>query len=566
MHLVFQNSCRNIICAPGKQLSDGTCQSSLKFSNVYGFKVCLRHNTTSSELLNVFTELPFDSPEYDLLDTFMTIPHLQEISFAGGQVFSFPRQGASLTDSVDHLYVFWLFSPEPVERDAVDEAMLANLTDVVNVFRNVLNSSGLDASPACTPSAFQQLLANTEEPILLWEFYSSKRRSVDGVVYLPLTPSLTCPSVELSRDDFRYDPVTRELVFGNNSDLGRVSAPLFHVSDSYSALICVSDYRRGTNATERWLQRSPPKHRLALYWVSLLSTIVSLVFLFISVVIYCLLSSLRNVAGINNLVLSIAMFGAQLFLQVGADVPMADWLCQVTGVMTHFFWLVVMLAQNVCTFHMFYTLSFPLVSHASMANPGSMTKKYVTYVLVTSATFVVATLFWQLLAGDGGGGSGYGGPRCYITTALVRVVMFALPLACTVLANLAMFVFTIVRLRAISQHVKSTRTNRTSLLLYTKLSVFTGLTWLLGFMASLLESEPLAYLFAVFQGCQGLFVFLAFLANKRVLALLRERVGGKGAGGKGWGAGSKASSQRSKATDSSGTGTTSENKTQNTSL
>ena len=501
----------------------------------------------------------------------MTIPHLQEISFAEGQVFSFPRQGASQTDSVDHLYVFWLFSPKPVERDVVDEAMLANRTDLVNVFRNVLNSSGLDASPACTPSAFQQLLGNTEEPILLWEFYSSKRLSVDGVVYLPLTPSLSCPSVELSRDEFRFDQATRELVFGNNSDLGRVSAPLFHVSDSYSALICVSDYRRGTDATKRRLQLSPPKHKLVLYWVSLLSTVVSLVFLFISIVIYCLLSSLRNVAGINNLVLSIAMFGAQLFLQVGADVPMADWLCQVTGVMTHFSWLVVMLAQNVCTFHMFYTLSFPLVSHASMANPGSMTKKYVTYVLVTSATFVVATLFWQLLAGGGGGGgggggSGYGGPRCYITTALVRIVMFALPLACTVLANLAMFIFTIVRLRAINQHVKSTRSNRISLLLYTKLSVFTGLTWLLGFMASLLESEPLAYLFAVFQGCQGLFVFLAFLANKRVLALLRERVRGKGARGKGRGAGSKASSHRSKATDSSGTGTTSENKTQNTSL
>ena len=249
-------------------------------------------------------------------------------------------------------------------------------------------------------------------------------------------------------------------------------------------------------------------------------------------------------------------------LQLGSDVPMVDWLCQATGVMTHFFWLVVMLAQNACTFHMFYTLSFPLQSHASMANPGLMTKRYVSYAIVTSAAFVVVTLAWQFGAE---GRSGYGGPVCYITKALVRVVMFALPLACTVLVNLAMFVFTIVRVHTI-RHVENTRSNRVNLVLYTKLSVFTGLTWLFGFLASLLASVPFAYVFAVSQGCQGLFVFLAFLPNKRVLHLLRKRMEGKGVRRTGRESKASTHSEAANVTGNSGISTTSESRSQNTSV
>ena len=548
---------------------------------MFGFKVCLCDSRVSGELSDVLTHLHPTHLHRRLYKTLLTNPHLQEIFFAGGQVFSFQSPDASQTDLANHLYVFRFFSSESIDRDVVDGAMLANLPDLVNVFRSVLNSSGLDVSPTCSPAAFQRLLGNdvwqAEEPDLLWDsnmyFFLKKLRLIaKSAVYLPLTKPLICPSVELGLNEFRYDPVAHELVLKNDnySDLGRVSVPLFYVSDTYSALVCLGEYRKITSE-ETWMENSnvtrtrlyaSSKHSSVFFWVSLLSIIISLVFLFISIVIYCLLPSLRTVAGINNLILTVALFGAQLFLQLGSDVPMVDWLCQVSGVMTHFFWLVVMLAQNACTFHMFYTLSFPLLSLTSMAHPGLMTKRYVVYVLMTSAAFVVVTLAWQFGAE---GHSGYGGPVCYFTKPLVRVVMFALPLACTVLVNLAMFVFTIVRLRAM-QPVESTRSNRVNLVLYTKLSVFTGLTWLFGFLASLLASVPLAYVFAVSQGCQGLFVLLAFLPNKRVLHLLRKRMEGKGVRRTGRESKASTHSEAANVTGNSGISTTSESRSQNTSV
>ncbi|XP_070198599.1 adhesion G protein-coupled receptor E2-like [Littorina saxatilis] len=312
----------------------------------------------------------------------------------------------------------------------------------------------------------------------------------------------------------------------------RIGVPHFHFNDRLEAMVCLHEYKKvhmkkdaamDIHNTLHNLQRkeAPPKYERPLYWVSLLSTIVSLFFLFISFLIYCLLSSLRTVAGINNLILTVALFVAQLLLQIVADVSMADWLCQVVGVATHFFWLVVTFAQNACTFHMFYTLSLPFRSVVTLANPALLTKKYAFYVIFMSVGFVTATLAWQFGVK---GRSGYGGSSCYITKAMVRILMFAAPLAATVLINFAMFVVTIVRLRT-QQHVESTRSNHINLVQYTKLSVFTGLTWLLGFLAAFLKSEVMQYVFAVCQGGQGLFVFLAFLANGRVLAMLRERFG-----------------------------------------
>nr|KAG5707813.1 hypothetical protein BaRGS_015973 [Batillaria attramentaria] len=232
-----------------------------------------------------------------------------------------------------------------------------------------------------------------------------------------------------------------------------------------------------------------------------------------------LVSELRHIAGINTMLLIVVLFWAQIFLQVASYADLIGWRCQAVGVATHFLWLCVVFAQNACTFHMFYTLSFPLRSHVANTKVRVMATRYIVYVLTASFVFVVAVLIWQFVSEDN---SGYGGSACYIRKFMVRVTMFALPLAVTVLLNIAMFVFTIVRLRSLSQVGSThTRSNRKNLLLYTKLSVFTGVTWLLGFLASALVSVALSYLFVVLQGCQGLFLFLAFLANKRVLTMLK---------------------------------------------
>ena len=345
---------------------------------------------------------------------------------------------------------------------------------------------------------------------------------IRNVVFLPVARPLVCASLTLDEGHFRYDPASGQLtvVRDDQSVAGVVSPPAFHVTSPRSALVCLQDFQ-----PEDADGGGDTLGDVVLFWLSLASFVVSLVFLLISFVLYCLLSSLRTVAGLNTMSLVVALFLAQLLLLLGATIPLLEgWVCEVVGALTHYCWLAVVLAQNACTFHMFYTLSFPLLSHAAMADPRLLTKKYTAYVTLTSAALVAVTLGWQWGAeGDSGyGRAGGGGGGCYIRRATVRVVMFVTPLSLTVLANLAMFLFTIFRLRRLQQ-VSHSRSERNSLLLYTKLSVLTGVTWLLGLLHAAVGGDWLAGLYVLSHGCLGLFVFLAFLANARVLAMLREK-------------------------------------------
>ena len=367
-----------------------------------------------------------------------------------------------------------------------------------------------------------------------WEgsaLYVPQYRAIGrNVVFLPASSLLQCPHLQLGREEFYYDRDTEELVLRESE--GRVGLPHYLITESYTAVVCVEEYMVAlgnmsrNNCTATPCRGScPDTGHVALYWVSLLSTIVSLVFLFISFLIYSVLPQLRTVAGCNNLLLIVVMFCSQLLLRLGVEVAMPDWLCQVMGGATHFFWLAVTFTQSACTFHMVFTLSFPFASHAAVARPAVLKGRYVMYVLAMSAMFVAVTLVWQWTEeGRSGYGRGSRDTACYITKGTVRLVTFAVPLACSVVVNVVMFVITIFSVRQTEQRVDtSTRSSKVSLVMYTKLSLFTGFTWLFGFLASGLQSLALAYVFAVAQGGQGLLIFLAFLATGSVWRMLRER-------------------------------------------
>jgi len=58
-------------------------------------------------------------------------------------------------------------------------------------------------------------------------------------------------------------------------------------------------------------------------------------------------------------------------------------------------------------------------------------------------------------------------------------------------------------------------------LLCIKLTCVLGLTWVFGFISSIVKTDATAYLFVVVNSLQGFFIFLTFVAKKRTLTLLR---------------------------------------------
>ena len=510
-------------------ISDAFCSSFPEITDLYGFEVCLRNRRLATDDKASWTE---DMLRKGLGHILSSSHYLSHLRFTGSTAYSFHGLD-DYSDFVYELFIMRFLSPTPYDRDRVQKEMIAKLADFLLIFQDLLKGRQPTLSPTCSPQGFHNLLnrANISvETVNLGllhfatelEPYPGEGRPIvnEGTHILPVAQPLTCPYVVLDQDQFAYEQESGQLAVFFKGSTDYVDSPLFYITGDHTALVCISQYL-GLFSDE--IENSTTQE-IILYWVSMSALVLSLIFLVLSFVVYCLLPSLRNAAGINNVILIIALFGAQLLLLVSSQAASVDWLCQVVGVALHYCWLAVAFAQNACTFHMFYTLSFPFLSHATIGDIAGFARRYTAYVLLTSLTLVVVTLAWQW---GTEGQSGYGGPNCYITKALVRIVMFAVPLGCTVLANVAMFVFTIMRMGR-GQAMEGTRRQRNSLLLYTKLSVFTGLTWLLGFLHTALGSVVLMYVFAVLQGCQGLFIFLAFMANRRVLAMLKEKACQKG--------------------------------------
>ncbi|KAH9510351.1 hypothetical protein Btru_042868 [Bulinus truncatus] len=133
---------------------------------------------------------------------------------------------------------------------------------------------------------------------------------------------------------------------------------------------------------------------------------------------------------------------------------------------------------------------------------------------------------------------------CWITKPLAALITFGAPILLIFLVNCIFFARTIM---SITRTVKLTKksitskhssssfqkmTGRSDVMLYVKMSTVMGFTWIFGLSSSILSSfaKPITYsacivshvlaiCFTLFNASQGVFIFIAFVCNRRVLAL-----------------------------------------------
>ncbi|XP_030831929.1 adhesion G-protein coupled receptor G2-like [Strongylocentrotus purpuratus] len=58
--------------------------------------------------------------------------------------------------------------------------------------------------------------------------------------------------------------------------------------------------------------------------------------------------------------------------------------------------------------------------------------------------------------------------------------------------------------------------------IYVKMSTLLGFTWIFGFVAAFADVTALWYIFIILNSLQGVYIFIAFICNKRVFKLWRD--------------------------------------------
>ncbi|XP_078615940.1 uncharacterized protein LOC144884472 [Branchiostoma floridae x Branchiostoma japonicum] len=273
--------------------------------------------------------------------------------------------------------------------------------------------------------------------------------------------------------------------------------------------------------------------------VTFVAMVVSLTTLAATIVTYLLFSSLRTLPGLTILNLSTSLFLSQVvFLSsVNRENISSDLLCKVTGMGIHYLYLTSFFWMNVTAFMVYKT--FVVEKTIIVRCRSDHMRKALRYMVYAwGCPLIIVSICAVLEFVDVGPlkdiGFGYGGTvTCWISQLYPLIFAFFVPLAIIIVANAILFIITVISInRTRSVQGKNARQN---VKVYVRLSTVMGFTWIFGFLAVVVNAriitEILWFLFIIFNCLQGVFLFIAFVCNTRVLNLYKKRLGLKRKGG-----------------------------------
>ena len=138
------------------------------------------------------------------------------------------------------------------------------------------------------------------------------------------------------------------------------------------------------------------------------------------------------------------------------------------------------------------------------------------------------------------GGIGQAFRIAWFANRLGLLVFYIVPVAMMYVVNLVFFILTVVSILKTDANTASTITAkassssikfqkspngmRTRVFLFLKLLVLMGLSWVLAFMASMIDQNWIYILNTVVNAFQGFFIAVTFIFNKKVLGLVRPKL------------------------------------------
>ncbi|KAL4220580.1 hypothetical protein ACF0H5_020978 [Mactra antiquata] len=259
--------------------------------------------------------------------------------------------------------------------------------------------------------------------------------------------------------------------------------------------------------------------------LSLSCTSISIACGLLTVICCSCLKDMQTQPCINNLSLALSLVFAQSLFQFGSGQAkhVEKWICQVLGILTHYFWLVTILWMNVCSYHMYKVFRKEYTAPTSPTERKKVTFFYWTYCLTFAAPPVIVNIIIESIRSNQQY-IGYGDLMCYISNNEMIGYVFIGPVAIVIGCNICLFAVTVF-------HIGTSKSNnffeqdRRLVTIYVKLSTLTGVTWIFGLLSLIFPGvDALGYLFIILNAGQGLFIFVFFICSKRVLNCLKTTV------------------------------------------
>ena len=118
----------------------------------------------------------------------------------------------------------------------------------------------------------------------------------------------------------------------------------------------------------------------------------------------------------------------------------------------------------------------------------------------------------------------FGGSRCWYTQRYAMLIHFGIPIATSILVNVCLYIITSINLhRAFKNATSVIRADGYHFGIYVRLFILMGITWIFGFISAFTDQIVVDFIFVILTSLQGLFLFISFVCNKRVLTEIRKK-------------------------------------------
>lgn len=262
-------------------------------------------------------------------------------------------------------------------------------------------------------------------------------------------------------------------------------------------------------------------------YVTYVGLLLSIISLLAHLIVFCVVSSVRNLPGCCLASLSLSLLLAySCFLLVEVVKPTNH--CANLGASLYYFFLTSFFWMNILAFDVWR--SFRVVMRELRISSHRVPwRRFLLYSLYSWLVPAVLTALVKvadssdLLPVDYR--PSFGSPACWFGQRKALLVFFAVPLCAIMFLNAVFFLdVTYVISRAT---LKTTQTHEATLkkrfFTFMRLALIMGLTWIVGLVAGYADIVFLWYVFIILNTLQGLFIFIVFSCSSKVRSLFFKK-------------------------------------------
>ncbi|CAF0900558.1 unnamed protein product [Brachionus calyciflorus] len=191
--------------------------------------------------------------------------------------------------------------------------------------------------------------------------------------------------------------------------------------------------------------------------------------------------------------------------------------CYLASMLTHFFYLKYFLWTSIMAYDLFKMFR----KHTTIKSSDSLFLRYLICAWCLPLSIVI------ILQIKNPSRLSYGFKSCFISSTLDLLIFFIVPISFILILNIFFFVYSIYSIKKVdslalkyvtkdSMSCSNNKQEKSRLLLYSKLFILSGMSWLLGIISSIINDKYslLWYLYILLNSFQGLFIFCSYGFNK----------------------------------------------------